>query len=200
MKKLLLSLLLAFVFTIISTAQDAQAYSYHGGGGSSENGWVLGLDGLYYFYTQQTSSTTITNTREVINPNLGYHFNMLYIGAAYDYDAFIQAQTNQPTLTSSFRSWGAAVGLMTDNVYLRFTYFFSSIGTLNAGGNPGTSQDLTNGSGYQIELGYMFDLGSNFKLGPDLTYKILTYNTISYASGSETWTMFLPHLNIEYHF
>jgi hypothetical protein len=201
MKKGLIGLALLSL-SIIGFSQQSLARSYGGYSGGGD-GWTAFLSGIYYFTSTTTGSpgVTTTQTRTVLTPAVGYHFNTFFFGATYDYDTLSTATTNQPTTTNSFRSYGAMAGVMTDNVYLTVTYFFSTIGTLNAGAVPASQTvDVSNGSGYQAELGYMFNLGGNFYLGPAINYKSLSYSNYGTLSQTYTFASFTPRIVLKYNF
>ncbi len=206
--KMLSSIMVTFflVLSILSISQSALAYgSYRSSYGDGSNGFLLQLDGIYYFTTEggnPPNNANTTVTRQLIDGLFGYHFNLFFLGANYSYDAIVTAPTNSTTTTDSFRAYGGDLGLMTENVYLLFTYYFNSYGTVN-GGKPGAGAvtDFNNGTGYQITLGYNFDVGSGFGVGPSLAYKSLTYSSFSSgASTSFTYTTLVPEVNIRYTF
>jgi len=202
MKNIFLVLVLTVVLVSLGVSTNAHAYGSYRASSYSDgsNGWLIQTGGIYYFTTEGGNppySPNTTITRQLINFLVGYHFNLFFLGANYNYDSIVTS--GNTTNTDSFRSFGGDLGLMTDNVYLLFTYYFNSSATTGAGTT--SNRDLNNGTGYQISLGYNFDMGSGFGIGPALTYKSLTYSSLSSgASTSFTYTTLVPEANIRYTF
>ena len=208
MKKMLLKFTLVFLLvpSILLISQRTHAYAsysaYHSSYSDGGNGWIVQGSGIYYFTTQGGNPNT-TITREILGGLAGYHFNLFFVGANYDYDSIVTSGGGNPTSTDSFRSFGGDIGLMTDNIYLLFAYYFSSIGTIRGGtpAGPNGPIDYNNGNGYQIKLGYNINVGSGFGVGPSLVYKNLTYNNL--ASGgatSYTFATLVPQVDLRYSF
>jgi hypothetical protein len=167
-------------------------------------GWLIQPSLIYYFTTEggnPPNQQNTTVTRELGDFLLGYSFGTIFLGANYNYDAIVTAGNS--TTTDSFSSIGADLVLLTDNIFLFFTYYFSSTGAINQGAANET--DFNKGTGYQLKLGYMFDVGSGWSLGPALTYKSLTYAAFangpnSGQSTSYTYTTLVPEATIRYRF
>jgi hypothetical protein len=200
-----MTLALVLVFSVLSISQEAEAYgSYHSYSSFSDgsNGFMLEANGIYYFTTEggnPPNNPNTTVTRELLDALFGYHFNLFFIGANYSYDAIVTSGNNSATSTDSFRGYGADFGIITQGVELIFTYYFMGNGT-RLGGIPGSVVDYTNGSGYQIRLGYLFDVGSGWAIGPSLTYKSLTYSTTNNISANFTYTTLVPEASVKYNF
>ncbi len=169
-------------------------------------GWLIQPSLMYYFKTEggnPPNNASTTETRELGDILLGYTFGNIFLGANYNYDAIILS--GNTTSTDSFQSIGGDLGIMTDNIFLFFTYYFSSTAATGQGLPNNGEVDFNKGTGYQVKLGYMFDVGSGWSLGPAITYKSLTY--AAFASGvnsgmstSFTFTTLVPEATIRYRF
>jgi hypothetical protein len=196
MKRSLIALILAVLSSAIFSAPKAQA--------DATPGWLIQPSLIYYFYTEGGSppyQQNSTETRELGDLLFGYSFGTIFLGANYNYDAILKSSAT--TSTDSFSSIGGDLGLITDNIFLFFTYYFSSTSATQQG--TSNEVDFNKGTGFQVKLGYMFDVGSGWALGPALTYKSLTY--AAYASGpnsgqstSFTYTTMVPEATIRYRF
>lgn len=80
-------------------------------------------------------------------------------------------------------SLGAALGYITPTYHVMFNYFFDSKWQLNTTTSTGSNKYEYTGSGMQLDLGYKIPLWS-FLFGPQLSYKIYTYNKLKTDGGA----------------
>lgn len=181
-----IGMFLILLISILSFAPLANA------AGGSRQGWKIDPAVMYLYQSQTNSGSTTTSNRYLADLGLGYVFNSpLYLGALYSYD---NTTTTGAGITSKdvYTSYGPSIGLVTENIYMTFTYFISS--QYDTGSSTTTS--YTNGNGYQLSLGYMFSLGSSSYVGPQFSYRSLHYTQRSNPSGSVdyTYATLLPYV------
>jgi hypothetical protein len=187
MLKLITLVTSALTIGFIFLAQSAGAYS---SGGSMGSGLML-KPSLMYLYDSQsgTNGNGVTTTRTLIDAGLGYRFatSPFYLGGVYTYDN--TADTGTSSAKDLTTAYGAAIGLITDNVYMLFNYYVSA--QYDQTSSSGTTTSYTSGSGFGVAIGYMFSVGSSFRLGPELDYRNLQYTkrSVSGSSGSASLTM-----------
>jgi hypothetical protein len=159
-------------------------------GGSSE-GWKLTPAIMYEIWDDSKSGGSETNTTRLLGDlSLGYQFDsLLYLGGIYDYD---QTQTTGgSTSTATTNSYGPSLGLVSDNLYLIFSYLLGG----NRVESNGSSITYTGTSGYIVSLGYKFATGGSWGIAPQLSYRSLHYNSVDPgASADVTHTTLLPYV------
>jgi hypothetical protein len=198
MKNIIISLLIVF-----GSASTALAYgSYRSSSfGSNDSGFVIMPQGIYYFYSQNTGTTT-TVTRWSFDGSLGYHFTMFYVGGEYNYDQNSTSFSNSnPTSTDTYKAYGLQAGILTDNVTFLITYFIGSTATTQGGTT--SEKDYNNGSGYEVTAGYLFDVTSQFFVGPEFQYRSLTYTGLTNGQPIGTnyiYTTLIPMIAFKYNF
>ncbi len=176
------SILSLVILTVFLVAPKANAMASYSSGGSS--GFKIKPDIMYlYDYQGGTNGSGITTTRLLGNLSLGYVFadSPFYLGGIYSYDS--KSSTGNSQQKDTFNSYGLTVGLLTDNVYMLFSYFLSSqYDQIPSTGGSTTS--YTSGSGFQVALGYLFTISSGVQIGPELDYRSLSYTQIKNPNGT----------------
>ena len=92
-------------------------------------------------------------------------------------------------------SVGLNFGYMTGGFAISATYFLTSTQNLTGAGDV---SQYSEGTGYQVDVGYFYRLNSFFSLGPQIVYKSFTYTegesatTRLKADASSTHTFFTP--------
>lgn len=193
----LLPLLLLSLFTL--TTQNANAA--RGGGGSG-----FYIDETFfpvYVNRNDMESFTPGDTTQVatesgvgadMRTTLGYTFsNQLVVGLTYNYysltttRAAVNGGSDGLSEKTSKSEYGPTIGYDFGNFRMLLTYFLSASKQMdrkNTDSTETTTGDVTikntNGSGFQLTMGYSFSFGSNFEIGPSLVYR-----TVSYAKQSK---------------
>lgn len=186
-----------FVLAILSFSVNAFA---RGGGGS---GVVLDASAMYLINNNTNGNTTTSTNQTLLDGVAGYRFSSpLFLGGLYSYDSTSSTTTNSPTSTNVYTSYGATVGLDTGDWYLLGTYIIGSEDD-NTSNNIKTA--YTGGSGYQFSLGYRIMVTSNFGIGPEVTYRYLSYTTQQVGGAASTsatvnHTALLPYISFTYAF
>ncbi len=191
MKKLLFVMLMGLSFS-----QTSMAMSRGGGGGHS--GWQFMPSVMYLYESTKDSGTTTQTSRLLGNLDLGYVFqgSPFYLGVTYDYDSKTNSGSNSDKDT--YGSYGGSLGLVTENIFMIFSYYFSSQYD-RVRGNTTTS--FTGGSGFSVALGYLFEVASSVSIGPELIYREVKYSkTSTGATADLTYDTVLPYLAINFMF
>lgn len=146
----------------------------------------------------QAGAQVVKSSGLIADLRLGYmHSSGLFLGGMYSinnidhFDDEDKGYSAGPTIGYSHYS----------GFYTLFTYHI--IGQLELGRSTPT-QKFTNGMGPQVDLGWVFPLTSSFSLGPQITYKALTYSKQD-LGGTETTvdtavTEINPYIAFWFHF
>lgn len=106
---------------------------------------------------------------------LGYTLtNQLYLGVIYE----VLSQSND-TDTLKDTNLGASIGYRANGWEITAHYFLSAENELSI------TNKLTDGNGFGLDLAYLWSINSAFYLGPQLSYRSLTYSKYS-VSGNKT--------------
>lgn len=130
------------------------------------------------YMTEKSDDKTAPSTTEVKRAfydfRLGYlHSSGLFLGGTYSMQKFSTGGTNLdgysagPTLGFSHYS----------GFYTFFTYFL--LGEMD----KTTSTKYTNAMGPQIDVGWAFPLTASFHLGPQITYRSISYDKLKGAGS-----------------
>lgn len=203
MKQTLLLVSILFIFSMLLETPKANAYgSYRSSSFSSDGeGWLVMPQGIYYFNTINQNNGNNTVNRYVFDGSAGYHFQLLYLGAEYTFDQQQTSSNGNPTSTNTYKSYGAQIGIMSGGFQLLGTYYVGSAAT-DSGGTA-NAVDYVNGTGFQINVGYLFDIGSGFSVGPEFLYRSLTYTSRADGkamTGNYNFTTFIPEAGVKYMF
>lgn len=153
------------VLLIMTTATWAQAQ-------------IVFAPSITYSSTEiESPGGTTDSDSMVIDLKVGYqHASGLILGANYSMNNMALFNDDD----SGF-SLGPMVGFSHYNgFYALFSYFI--MGEFEQGNSTTT---LTEGMGPQVDIGWVFPITSSFSLGPQITYKSITYDTIE-SAGVET--------------
>lgn len=167
------------------------------------SGPEVSANGMYLITNTVNGSTTTTSNRTLLDGVLGYRFsNNLFLGGTYDYDTTSSSMTGSSDTNITIGSYGVTGGLDTGNFYLLGTYFIGSEYDFTVGSIK-TAE--TSGSGFQATIGYRFNVNSHFAIGPQFSYRSLSYTTEQVGSApstsvSSSSTAFLPYINFTYTF
>jgi len=177
----------AFIFSLVSMAAEAR------GGSSGGDEWVFNPAFMYLYSNTTDGGSTSTTSRVLADISLGYKFSSpIYLGGLYSYDS-TSTTSSSSTTTDTFGSYGPSLGLLTDNVYLIFTYFVASTETTS-------NHSYSSGSGFQVVLGYKFDMGSSWGLGPQVNYRSLAYTKDGNSTVDHHYTTLLPYVSLWFTF
>ena len=123
-------------------------------------------------------------TKTYYDLRLGYTLtNKVYVGGIYAKETR-DSGSNEVERTSS----GASLGYMGSHWFLMGHYFFQSEQRLSA------TSTLKEGSGFQVDLGYLFNISSSFKMGPQISHKSFSYKKLNNTNGSADHTLTTPYL------
>jgi len=192
-------LILSSLFTS-SKSSAYGSYSRSSSFGGDGVGWLVMPQGIYYFTNDTQGTTNNSTNRYIFDASAGYHFELFYLGAEFNYDLIQTSSSGNPTNSNVYKSYGVQVGIMTGGWMLLGSYFVLSTATSNVSGSP---VDYTGGTGYQILGGYLWDIGSGFNIGPEFLYRSLTYT--SRADGKPigsnyTFSTMAPQIGVKYMF
>jgi len=160
---------MAFVVALMVSAA-AQAYSSGYSSSGDGSGFHIGVSVLRvdettnYIGVPSTDSqiTHIGSKGDYVLTN-GFMFGLNYDSASKYYNA-----TGTPTPETRI-SYGPSIGYYNSGWLIDGTYFVSSQD------NFANGSYLSNGSGYQLELGYHYAVTGNFFIGVSLVYDSITY-------------------------
>lgn len=160
------------------------AYAVGGGYG----GFMIGLSGIKL--DTSTDGPTLGNndtSTTIYDVKAGYTFaNSVYVGGIYD-------SRNDTTNGSKQErtAFGATIGYHNSGWFLDGSYFLSGTVKMASG------TELTDGSGFGIDLGHNFDLTPNIYIGLQVSYKSFTFNKKTGASETNKIKSELtPMLNV----
>ncbi len=132
-------------------------------------------------------------TKSFYDFRLGYlHPSGLYLGGMYSMSSYDNGSYNQKG-----SSVGPTVGFSHyAGFYTLFTYF------LMAELKTSATTTLTDGMGPQIDIGWAFPLTSSFHLGPQITYRSITFDKVDPGAVSleTTQTDLVPAINLWFKF
>lgn len=140
-----------------------------------------------YRDTQVEDNVTVESDALVVDVKAGYlHGSGLYLGANYsleksnDDDGFSVGPTVGYAHYSGF--------------YALFTYYVLAEYETAAG------NEYTEGMGPQVDLGWVFPLTSVMSLGPQISYKSISYDKQNDISDEITVSEIQPYISVWFHF
>ena len=149
--------LILSVFAVLFIAPKAQAQ------------WLFSPTFTYESSEVKPDSGAATKqTFTAIHARVGYILsNRFYVGGIYEQETWNSGGTFSPKITG----FGPSVGYVSEkgfNVILHYLY--------GAQYEQSTTFKRTAGAGPQIDVGYSFELNSTFALGPQITYRSVTFS------------------------
>ncbi len=143
--------------------------------------------------TENAGTTTREYTKSFYDFRLGYLApSGLYLGGMYSMSSYDDGSYNQKGFAV-----GPTVGFKHyAGFYALFTYF------LMAELKTSSVSTLTDGMGPQVDIGWAFPLTSSFHLGPQITYRSITFDKQDPGAVSVeiTQTDLVPAINLWFNF
>jgi hypothetical protein len=121
--------------------------------------------GLFYRSTETEQTSTSETTNRIMQFRAGYAlWSGLYLGASYE-----QGVQDTGSLEITRSSFGPTIGYMNQGFHVMGTYFINSELDFDNG-------VVYNGSGMQFDLAYLFEINYSVHIGPQIAYKVFTYD------------------------
>ncbi len=145
-------------------------------------------------YKDDDGDTTKSSVMQ-IHPRLGYRLsNQFYVGGVYEQETTDVAGTSDPKLSI----YGPSVGYYEKNFFAMAHYLLMGEYKLSS------TSSWIEGSGPQLDIGYVMELNSTFSLGPQFTYRSIEFKKLK-VNGAESdisWTIteIFPMIAIFAHF
>ena len=146
---------------------------------------------LFYKTSEEGPSGSETERTETYyDIRLGYGMTTgLYFGGIY---SGMTHEINDVEFTRS--SYGASIGYVSDGWFLMGHYFIKSEYEV------GSNAKYTDGSGFQADVGYWFKAFSQLSIGPQITYRTLSYEKLESGGASVDAEYehkeFMPYLSL----
>ena len=155
---------------------------------------VLAPSLSYYAKTEQENGTDTERKLTEMSVKLGYIFDFnLYIGALYN------LSDEEFATSSSDYNIGLSAGYVRWNFYLLAHYILDAQKDLGTGGVK-----YGEGTGYQIDLGYILPVTENFSLGPQISKREIKYgrrDVQNLSVGTDRLDAYwLPYMTLWFHF
>lgn len=145
---------------------------------------------FYKNYEDKTNSTRNEVTETYYDIKLGYVMTSgLYLGGLY---SAMTREINENEVERT--SYGAGVGYYSNGWFLMGHYVIDS----EYETSPGNKH--IEGSGFQLDVGHWFNVSSQIYVGPQLTYRSISYD--KYQTNSTTVSLemksteFLPYISL----
>ena len=142
---------------------------------------------------EQAGTTVRELTKTSYDFRLGYlHPSGLYLGGMY-----IMTSRDDGNYNEKGFAVGPTVGFSHyAGFYALFTYF------LMAENKVAADTTFTDGMGPQVDIGWAFPLTSSFHLGPQITYRSITYDKVDPGAVAleTTQTEIVPAINLWFNF
>ncbi len=137
--------------------------------------------GYYEFQDVNNPSTGILFTSTIDKDyNLSFKAGMSFqtgilVGFNYNMNKWTQeykTETSQQDQTYDFKSYGPMLGVIFKDFHLIGTYYLSGEFEYTSKTTPGSTstRHYSEGSGYQVDLGYSVKVSSSVMIGPQITY------------------------------
>ena len=125
------------------------------------------------------------NSTTILGLKAGTYFGSLYVGAVYD------SRTDDSGSSKTERTgYGATIGYHQGGWFIDGSYYVSS--TIKFG-----TVELTEGSGFGVDVGRNFDVMSNVFLGLQVSYRSFSYKKIgSVEQDNKLKSELTPMLNV----
>ena len=81
------------------------------------------------------------------------------------------------------QSYGGSLGYVTSSYHFYLTYFAESVWKLDTETSTSVDEYIYKGDGFQLDVAYKIPIWDVFFFGPQLSYKSLTYSTLSSNAG-----------------
>lgn len=152
----------------------------------------------FSYFTQklEDNGTTTSDTKMTFYDfRLGYlHSSGLYLGGMYSMTNFDSGSGGQKGFAA-----GPTIGFSHySGFYALFTYFLMAEQDLDA------TTKYTDGMGPQVDVGWAFPVTAMFHLGPQITYRSISYDKIDVNGSSQTadatWSNIIPAINLWFNF
>lgn len=149
----------------------------------------------FSYMTEKVEDTGVTSseyTKSFYDFRLGYlHSSGLFLGGMYSMSSY----------DAGFNQKGFAVGPTIgfshySGFFALFTYFLMAESDIDA------TNTMTDGMGPQIDIGWAFPITSMFHLGPQITYRSITFDKVDPGSTSIDITRsdIVPAINLWFNF
>ncbi|MCC6276496.1 MAG: hypothetical protein IT289_01125 [Oligoflexia bacterium] len=187
---------LAFVASMILALGFVGSQAQAAKGGS---GFVLAPDVMYTNDNLQLSATSKSDTSRIeVGGRVGWKFSSpLYLGGIYVMDNTSTKPASGASTESNVSGYGASVGLITDNGFALIAhYVISSEFRSVTGSTPASKITYSEGSGFQVDIGYHWMVGSKLRIGPEFSYSSLNFKKQKADNASTTSTADVKYTGI----
>ena len=145
----------------------------------------------------EVNGASAEDNRMFADFRLGYlHSSGLFLGGMYS-----MAKYSNGTTSANGFSVGPTLGFSHySGFFALFTYYIMA----EQDNRQDVTQKLTDGMGPQIDIGWAFPITASFHLGPQITYRSVTYDKLETGGASQdiefTQSHILPAINLWFNF